>query len=65
MGFCFLNISIQYEGGAGLLEAMYHLMKNEEYRNLIDFDNHLDNISLDWRNSELNDVIDEALKNHQ
>ncbi|XP_014213034.1 ER membrane protein complex subunit 8/9 homolog [Copidosoma floridanum] len=57
--------SIKYEGGAGLLEAMYYLMKNEEYRNLVDFDNHLDNISLDWRNLLLNDVIDDALKNHR
>jgi len=24
---------------------------------LVDFDNHLDNISLDWRNAELNKLI--------
>ncbi|OXU29468.1 hypothetical protein TSAR_009188 [Trichomalopsis sarcophagae] len=57
--------SINYEGGAGLLEAMYNLMRNEEYRNLVDFDNHLDNISLDWRNLKLNEAIDDALKNHR
>lgn len=59
--FCY---SINYEGGTRLLEAVYHLMKFEEYRNLIDFDNHLDNISLDWRNLNLNDAIDDAFKNH-
>jgi len=55
--------TVQYEGGANLLEAMYYLVRNEEYKNLVDFDNHLDNISLDWRNLELNDAIEDALKN--
>ncbi|XP_058795190.1 ER membrane protein complex subunit 8/9 homolog [Phymastichus coffea] len=57
--------SINFEAGADLLEAMYHLMRNEEYRNLVDFDNHLDNISLDWQNYNLNHIIDKALKNQR
>ncbi|XP_011503236.1 PREDICTED: ER membrane protein complex subunit 8/9 homolog [Ceratosolen solmsi marchali] len=57
--------SINYEGGANLLEATYHLIRRKEYRNLVDFDNHLDNISLDWQNLKLNEKIDEVLKNYQ
>jgi hypothetical protein len=57
--------SINYEGGSSLLEAMYDLMRREEYRNLVDFDNHLDNISLDWQNLKLNEIIDDVLKNHR
>ena len=40
----------------GALEASAHSIKNGEFRNLVDFDNHLDNISLDWRNRDLVDV---------
>lgn len=35
-----------------ILEKKYHL-------NLIDFDLHLENVKLDWRNSKLNEVIDQ------
>lgn len=44
-----------------LIEVMYLLLKQEAYRNLVDFDNHLDNIALDWQNQELNKIIDEAV----
>lgn len=40
----------------GALEASAHSIRNGEFRNLVDFDNHLDNISLDWRNRDLVDV---------
>ena len=33
------------------------LIQSRLYRDLIDFDNHLDDISLDWRNVEINDQI--------
>lgn len=56
---------MNFEAGAGLLEAMYYLMRNEEYRNLVDFDNHLDEIELDWKNTQLNSSIDKALKNNR
>ena len=33
------------------------LLVEEEYRSLVDFDNHLDDVSKDWRNLHLNDII--------
>lgn len=57
--------SIIYEGGVAHTDAMYSLLKAEEYRNLIDFDNHLDNIALDWQNQKLNKIIDEAVDKHK
>ncbi|KOC71165.1 hypothetical protein WH47_06226 [Habropoda laboriosa] len=42
--------------------VLYSLLKAEQYRNLVDFDNHLDDISLDWQNRKLNKIIDEAMK---
>lgn len=56
--------SIIYEDDIAHTDAMYSLLKAEEYRNLIDFDNHLDNIALDWQNQKLNKIIDEAVDNH-
>lgn len=57
--------SIIYEGGVAHTDAMYSLLKEEEYRNLVDFDNHLDNIALDWQNQKLNKIIDEAVDKHK
>ncbi|KAF0305245.1 ER membrane protein complex subunit 8 [Amphibalanus amphitrite] len=37
------------------------LLQNRAYRLLVDFDNHLDNVSADWRNPELNQEIDAVL----
>jgi len=44
---------------------MYALLKAEQYRDLVDFDNHLDNISLDWQNQKLNKIIDVAVESHK
>lgn len=41
------------------------LMKEEDFKNLVDFDNHLDNIALDWQNLKLNDRIEEVMENNQ
>ncbi|KAL7307405.1 hypothetical protein TKK_0000586 [Trichogramma kaykai] len=54
--------SIRYEGDDTLLKALYKLNKDERYRDLYDFDNHLDDVSLDWRNRKLNKIIDGALQ---
>lgn len=35
-------------------------MLQKAYYDLVDFDNHLDNISLDWKNVNLNDQIDDV-----
>ncbi|XP_020283169.1 ER membrane protein complex subunit 8/9 homolog [Pseudomyrmex gracilis] len=53
--------NIIYEKGATHSEAMSSLLKSEEYKNLIDFDNHLDNISLDWQNQELDKTIEHII----
>ncbi len=37
------------------------LLQTRCYRELIDFDNHLDDIEQDWLNLELNEKIDHAL----
>ncbi|EZA50472.1 hypothetical protein DMN91_010117 [Ooceraea biroi] len=57
--------NIIYEGGIVHTDAMYALLKAEEYRDLVDFDNHLDNISLDWQNQKLNKIIDAAVESHK
>ncbi|CAK9806557.1 ER membrane protein complex subunit 8/9 homolog [Anthophora quadrimaculata] len=46
-------------------DVLYSLLKAEQYRNLIDFDNHLDDISLDWQNRKLNKIIDKAMEKYQ
>ncbi|XP_043263530.1 ER membrane protein complex subunit 8 [Colletes gigas] len=46
-------------------DAVYSLLKTEQYRNLVDFDNHLDDISLDWQNRKLNKIVDEAVEKHK
>lgn len=57
--------NIFYEGGVAPTDALYTLLENEQYRNLVDFDNHLDNITLDWQNHKLNKVIDETVEENE
>lgn len=57
--------SIFYERAAAATDALYSLLEREQYRNLVDFDNHLDNITLDWQNHKLNKVIDETVEEHE
>ncbi|XP_076667806.1 ER membrane protein complex subunit 8/9 [Andrena cerasifolii] len=54
-----------YDKGVMHTDALYSLLKAELYRNLVDFDNHLDDISLDWQNRKLNKVIDETVEKHK
>ncbi|XP_046736400.1 ER membrane protein complex subunit 8/9 homolog [Diprion similis] len=46
----------------GVLDGVSTMLQGQDYRDLVDFDNHLDNISLDWQNNELNKIIDEAIQ---
>lgn len=41
--------------------ALMVLLQQKAYNNLVDFDNHLDDISLDWMNVRLNKTIEEYL----
>lgn len=43
------------------LEATSSLLEDKIYYDLVDFDNHLDNISLDWKNLSLNKQIEGIL----
>lgn len=43
------------------LEACSSLLDKLAYVNLVDFDNHLDDISQDWMNPDLNKEIDSVL----
>ncbi|XP_012262208.1 ER membrane protein complex subunit 8/9 homolog [Athalia rosae] len=51
---------IHFDGD--ILDAVSTMLQRQEYRGLVDFDNHLDNISLDWQNQELNEIIDETME---
>lgn len=43
------------------LEACTSLLQKQAYMCLVDFDNHLDDISQDWMNEELNKEIESVL----
>lgn len=43
------------------LDICYSLLEKEMYKSLVDFDNHLDNISLDWMNHEINSKVVEFI----
>ena len=42
------------------LNIVSQLMIGKAYPSLVDFDNHLDDLSLDWLNPEINRVVDNA-----
>jgi hypothetical protein len=42
------------------LSIVSQLMIGKAYPSLVDFDNHLDDLSLDWLNPEINKVVDNA-----
>lgn len=45
-------------GGDVALVGCCELIRAKTYQSLIDFDNHLDDISLDWLNTQINKVIE-------
>lgn len=47
------------------LEVTASLIQQQEYEKLVDFDNHLDNIALDWRNKDINTTIDELIREEE
>ena len=40
------------------LEVSSGMLESKLYRDLVDFDNHLDDIMLDWRNCLINDRLE-------
>ncbi|KAG7189084.1 hypothetical protein KM043_008663 [Ampulex compressa] len=53
---------ITYEKGLTHSNVMWSLIETEQYRNLVDFDNYLDNVALDIENVPLNKIIDHAFE---
>lgn len=45
-----------------VVDACSALLQRQAYKTLIDFDNHLDDISADWTNLQLNDDVIDILK---
>lgn len=43
-----------------ILSIVSQLMMGKAYPSLVDFDNHLDELHLDWLNPEINRVVDNA-----
>nr|XP_003703757.1 PREDICTED: ER membrane protein complex subunit 8/9 homolog [Megachile rotundata] len=56
---------ISYDKGVMHTDALYSLLKAEHYKNLIDFDNHLDDISLNWQNPKIDKIIDETMEKYK
>lgn len=42
-------------------EVVRSLVETRVYRDVVDFDNHLDDISLDWRNADIDAQIAECI----
>jgi len=58
-----LNFFLSYRGfvgGKAVLSQISHIFKTQAglHHSLVDFDNHLDDISLDWLNHEVNKQIE-------
>ncbi|XP_077291161.1 ER membrane protein complex subunit 8/9 [Arctopsyche grandis] len=43
------------------MECVMRLLKSAAYKTLVDYDNHLDDISLDWANNSINAQIDQLM----
>ncbi|XP_034240437.1 ER membrane protein complex subunit 8/9 homolog [Thrips palmi] len=43
-----------------VLDTAAALLEQRAFKTLVDFDNHLDDVSQDWKNKELNKLIDDA-----
>ena len=55
---CYCLSNRHLVGGDAALVGSCELMRSKTYQTLVDFDNHLDDITLDWLNPHLNKVIE-------
>jgi len=53
--------NVHLEQGQKTYQVTSSLMQSKLHRELVDFDNHLDNIALDWRNIDLNEEVSQQL----
>lgn len=58
----FYTYSVSYDKGLIHSNVLCSLIEAEQYRNLVDYDNHLDDITLDWQNCKLNKIIETAVE---
>lgn len=58
-GVCIISYR-GFVGGKAVLSQISHIFKTQAglHHSLVDFDNHLDDISLDWLNHEVNKQIE-------
>lgn len=56
-----IDIQKVYLNPEHTLDICSSLLQMGTYKSLIDFDNHLDNISLDWMNHEVNREIEDLI----
>lgn len=53
----FFSFSVKISNEKAVTNAIYLLMKSEEYKNIVDFDNHFDDIELDWKNGDIDEAV--------
>lgn len=46
------------DGGEETLSLTTDLLDGKAYQSLVDFDNHLDDITQDWLNKDINKLVD-------
>ncbi|XP_006824746.2 ER membrane protein complex subunit 8-like [Saccoglossus kowalevskii] len=56
-----MESSVALEDDEKCLAVSADLLRSKLYRDLSDFDNHLDDISLDWLNPDINSLINQCL----
>ena len=56
--FFYFSCCSTLDGGVQSLHVVARLLRNKVYAELVDFDSHLDDISLDWMNPSVNSLID-------
>ena len=49
------------DGGEDTLSLTGELLEGKAYQSLVDFDNHLDDITQDWLNKDINRLVDLSL----
>lgn len=54
-------VSYIFRVDSDILDTAATLLEQRAFKVLVDFDNHLDDVSQDWRNKELNELIEDVV----
>ena len=46
------------EGGPSTIASVNKMLQNRVFQNLVDFDNHLDDVEADWTNPAINRAVE-------